>query len=102
MRNFHVKKGDEAVVIAGADKGKRGREKATGDCGRRAYDQETHAQEPAISSRPDRRTRRLDPYLECDEGGTVRCPGGSAWDGGASPSVRMRLRSESGVIQRFE
>ena len=25
MRNFHVKKGDEAVVIAGADKGKRGR-----------------------------------------------------------------------------
>jgi large subunit ribosomal protein L24 len=25
MRRFHVKKGDEAVVIAGADKGKRGR-----------------------------------------------------------------------------
>jgi large subunit ribosomal protein L24 len=25
MRTFHVKKGDEAVVIAGADKGKRGR-----------------------------------------------------------------------------
>ena len=25
MRSFHVKKGDEAVVIAGADKGKRGR-----------------------------------------------------------------------------
>jgi len=25
MREFHVKKGDEAVVIAGADKGKRGR-----------------------------------------------------------------------------
>ena len=36
MRTFHVKKGDEAVVIAGADKGKRGRiitvigEEATG------------------------------------------------------------------------
>lgn len=25
MRTFHVKKGDEAVVISGADKGKRGR-----------------------------------------------------------------------------
>ena len=25
MRSYHVKKGDEAVVIAGADKGKRGR-----------------------------------------------------------------------------
>lgn len=25
MHSFHVKKGDEAVVIAGADKGKRGR-----------------------------------------------------------------------------
>jgi large subunit ribosomal protein L24 len=25
MRKFHVKKGDEAVVLAGADKGKRGR-----------------------------------------------------------------------------
>jgi large subunit ribosomal protein L24 len=25
MRRFHVKKGDEVVVIAGADKGKRGR-----------------------------------------------------------------------------
>ena len=25
MRSFHVKKGDEAVIIAGADKGKRGR-----------------------------------------------------------------------------
>ena len=25
MRTFHVKKGDEVVVIAGADKGKRGR-----------------------------------------------------------------------------
>jgi large subunit ribosomal protein L24 len=25
MRTFHIKKGDEAVVIAGADKGKRGR-----------------------------------------------------------------------------
>ena len=25
MRSFHVKKGDEAVVITGADKGKRGR-----------------------------------------------------------------------------
>jgi large subunit ribosomal protein L24 len=25
MRRFHVKKGDEAVIIAGADKGKRGR-----------------------------------------------------------------------------
>jgi large subunit ribosomal protein L24 len=25
MRTFHVKKGDEAVIIAGADKGKRGR-----------------------------------------------------------------------------
>ena len=25
MHTFHVKKGDEAVVIAGADKGKRGR-----------------------------------------------------------------------------
>jgi large subunit ribosomal protein L24 len=25
MRRFHVKKGDQAVVIAGADKGKRGR-----------------------------------------------------------------------------
>ena len=25
MRTFHVKKGEEAVVIAGADKGKRGR-----------------------------------------------------------------------------
>ena len=25
MRKFHVKKGDEVVVIAGADKGKRGR-----------------------------------------------------------------------------
>ncbi len=25
MHSFHIKKGDEAVVIAGADKGKRGR-----------------------------------------------------------------------------
>jgi large subunit ribosomal protein L24 len=25
MRRFHVKKGEEAVIIAGADKGKRGR-----------------------------------------------------------------------------
>ncbi len=25
MRTFHVKKGDQAVIIAGADKGKRGR-----------------------------------------------------------------------------
>jgi len=25
MRRFHVKKGDQAVIIAGADKGKRGR-----------------------------------------------------------------------------
>ncbi len=25
MRRFHIKKGDEAVVIAGAEKGKRGR-----------------------------------------------------------------------------
>ena len=25
MRTFHVRKGDEAVIIAGADKGKRGR-----------------------------------------------------------------------------
>jgi len=25
MRTFHVKKGDEAVIISGADKGKRGR-----------------------------------------------------------------------------
>jgi large subunit ribosomal protein L24 len=25
MRTFHVKKGDDAVIIAGADKGKRGR-----------------------------------------------------------------------------
>jgi large subunit ribosomal protein L24 len=25
MRTFHIKKGEEAVVIAGADKGKRGR-----------------------------------------------------------------------------
>ncbi len=25
MKSYHVKKGDEAVVIAGADKGKRGR-----------------------------------------------------------------------------
>jgi large subunit ribosomal protein L24 len=25
MRSFHVKKGEEAVIIAGADKGKRGR-----------------------------------------------------------------------------
>jgi large subunit ribosomal protein L24 len=25
MRSFHVKKGDEAVIIAGSDKGKRGR-----------------------------------------------------------------------------
>ena len=25
MRSFHVKKGDEVVIIAGADKGKRGR-----------------------------------------------------------------------------
>ena len=25
MRTFHVKKGDEVVIIAGADKGKRGR-----------------------------------------------------------------------------
>jgi len=25
MRTFHVKKGEEAVIIAGADKGKRGR-----------------------------------------------------------------------------
>jgi large subunit ribosomal protein L24 len=25
MRTFHVKKGDEAVIIAGADRGKRGR-----------------------------------------------------------------------------
>jgi large subunit ribosomal protein L24 len=25
MRSYHIKKGDEAVVIAGADKGKRGR-----------------------------------------------------------------------------
>ena len=25
MRSFHIKKGDEAVVISGADKGKRGR-----------------------------------------------------------------------------
>ena len=25
MRSFHVKKGDEVVVLAGADKGKRGR-----------------------------------------------------------------------------
>jgi large subunit ribosomal protein L24 len=25
MRSYHVKKGDEAVVLAGADKGKRGR-----------------------------------------------------------------------------
>jgi large subunit ribosomal protein L24 len=25
MRSFHIKKGDEAVIIAGADKGKRGR-----------------------------------------------------------------------------
>ena len=25
MHSYHVKKGDEAVIIAGADKGKRGR-----------------------------------------------------------------------------
>ena len=84
MRRFHVKKNDEVVVIAGADKGKRGRVIADPGKKERVIVEGVHMikkhmqQEPGQSAGQDRRARGLGPYLQCDEGGDFRRAGRQA------------------------
>ena len=86
MRTFHVKKGDEVVVIAGADKGKRGRIIAVVGKKQRVIVEGVHMikkhmrKSQQYPQGADRRARRLDPHLECDEGRGVRRAGRPARD----------------------
>lgn len=77
MRKCHIKKGDEAVVIAGVDKGRRGRVIAA-----IAKKQRVIIEGARMIKKHMRKSQQypqgqiverggLDPYLECDEGGEI-------------------------------
>jgi len=75
---FHVKKGDEVVVLAGKEKGKRGKiiavtvEARAGNCGRPADESSAHTRKnPAEPAGGDCGARGDHPHFEFDEGGGI-------------------------------
>ncbi len=78
MSKFHVKKGDQVVVLAGKEKGKSGKiihvmtdKQRVVVEGLQMIKKHTQ-QEPAEPERRDCRARRFDPHLECEKSGGGR------------------------------
>jgi ribosomal protein L14E/L6E/L27E len=69
MPKFHVKKGEVVVVLAGKEKGKRGKIIAVLRKQQRVIVE--GAQEPGPSAGRDCRTRRHHPPFERDESGSI-------------------------------
>ena len=86
MRTFHVKKGDEAVIIAGADKGKRGRiitvigkkQRVIVEGARMIKKHMRKSQQYPQGQIVER--EGSDPHLERDEGRGIRRAGCPAWN----------------------